>query len=112
MNHDMKVRKEVGKTMKLLDEKQECVCDPYFYTRLKARLESRKKQPLASFLRERWQFSLVVLLAALNIAAAGVFLNKEVTEAKKQRTLAYLDREYTLTPANSDILSTYTGDQK
>jgi len=96
-----RVAVEVEKTMNLLEEPQLIAADPFFYTRLKVRLDSsdeavRKSSFIVSYLRPAF----LLLFAVINIFTIYyIFKQDSVVNAQK----SFAD-EYNLALNNTELL--------
>ena len=96
-----RVAVEVEKTMNLLEDPQLIAADPFFYTRLKARMDSsdkavRKSNSVISFLRPAF----LLLFAVMNIFTIYyIFKQDSVVTAQK----SFAD-EYNLALNNTELL--------
>lgn len=75
MNKQDKIQNEIDKTMGLLDKTESLPPNPYFYTRVKQRLneKSRKKHPILGILKP----VLFTALIALNLTTAIWYINTD-----------------------------------
>jgi hypothetical protein len=98
MNED-NVKQEIGKTLALLDAAPHVKANPYFYTRLKARMEKEERTQgrLARVVHNRVLLAAVgfVLLVIINIFSL-VHLSTRSSEVQKAQTLASFAEEYNL----------------
>jgi|GEM_PF-3089854 hypothetical protein len=89
---------EIKKTLKYLKPDEQLKVDPYFYTRLKAKIDERRKE--GGLAEEKWAFgffkpAFLFLVIILNIISAFYFMNSNAKE-NKAKSLYYseLKTEY------------------
>jgi hypothetical protein len=92
MTRKEKIKQEVQKTLDFFNQAERINSDPFFYTRLKARIEELDTQPRQL---QGWKIvwsilkpALIVCIVALNIMTATMFL--------KNQTQGYSNREQLL----------------
>ena len=100
MNRNDGVQEQVEQTLAELDSLRRVNADPFFYTRLKARITSKAMQRgLAGAYSARWVLGLagIVLLIALNVySVIRVSMDRADAESVKQDHLLSFADEYDL----------------
>jgi multisubunit Na+/H+ antiporter MnhC subunit len=99
MNDD-DIKRKVDKTLSMLDSVQRAKANPFFYTRLKARIdEQTAKHGLLAQPFPAWLVLTIIgiaLLALLNVYSFSLHASQR-TEALKQQELAQFAEQYNLT---------------
>lgn len=83
-----KLKREVDKTIDSLDGVAKLKTSPYFYTRLKARMEEQETSWAASW---KWSLAGTILVIILNMA---VMLNASYSEVSEEEVIEQLAMEY------------------
>ncbi len=101
MERREKIEQEVRKTMDCLDQGEPLKADAYFYTRLRARINSRKNHGrISRVLFPAWHILapvLIMALIALNIYTAAAVLTKNTTESSgSDEFMTLLTEDFTL----------------
>jgi hypothetical protein len=97
-----RIEEEIERTMQLLDSKEPAETDPFFFTRLQARLGRQKEIAAPSWIRQNIPLALV---AALLVAANSFLIYRQfktvpaVTSSQQYEALA---TEYQLDVNSSD----------
>ena len=100
MNNEKDIQQEVKNTLVLLDSVKHAQANPFFYTRLKARMKSvtATETRLSFVLHTRIILGIlgVFLLIVLNLVSV-LSVSSRSTEVQKDQALASLAEEYHLT---------------
>lgn len=81
MKEKKRIEEEVQKSMELLDQQESLPPDPYFYTRLRARIDSRNQQHRVLSLSLKP--ALLALLVMMNLGTAVWYLAGDSSSAEK-----------------------------
>lgn len=105
MNKKEKIEQEINKTLAQFDEAERLPSNPYFYTRIQARLEEkqRRKTGFAAILKP----ALISALVAINLTTAVWYLNlsTEVNQSEnRQELLDILSDDLNLDNTQSNFL--------
>jgi hypothetical protein len=99
MKNEKDIQQEVEKTLAALDSVQHAQANPFFYTRLKARMQSTEATTIHTvhILHARILLSAIgiVLLIALNLFSFLSFSSRS-SEVQKEQALASFAEEYHL----------------
>jgi hypothetical protein len=94
MSRKKKIEKEVEKTLQCFEQAEKLADNPFFYTRVKARIEGRK----APARKNVWQFgwsvlkpAFLILIVALNILTVTIYFtsNQSLTSDQDQLLQAF-----------------------
>ncbi len=102
-----RIEKEVEKTLQQLDRFEKLESDPFFYTRLQARIKSTQDQPLSSglssFIGRYFRLAFLVLLLVLNlISALLVFQNRNSSSDTQTSNISSFADEYSINDKSYD----------
>ena len=75
MEHEQKIVREVKKTLELLEQTERLKPNPFFFTRVQARIQEKKKEPAWQGLPGILKPVLLAILLAMNIFTAVYFLS-------------------------------------
>lgn len=105
MNSKARIEKEVKKTMDLLVKEKPIKTDPFFYTRLKARIKEEETSKQRKLIRKPigWKIIVTAGMVVLNIITAAILVNSNDVNRQKLKTV--FSEEYTLTSETGDLLS-------
>jgi hypothetical protein len=99
MNND-DIKREVDKTLSMLDSVQRAKAKPFFYTRLKARIDEKAaRHGMAAQPFPAWLVLTIIgiaLLAILDVYSFSLHASQR-TEALKQQELSQFAEQYNLT---------------
>ena len=104
MKHNDKIEHQTNETMKMLDEKTSVPADPFFKTRLLARLNSRyaviakKQQPFAAFIKP----ALLAVLLSANLTTAYFTVVNRLVQNPREELMRFMADEYALDETDSD----------
>jgi len=96
---DQQIREEVEKTMRMLDRIERAKTDPYFFSRLKAKINSREEETFSPglFPRPSIGIAVLMLLVILNIVTVFHYGNEFAnTNTDSQEEIEVLVGEYEL----------------
>jgi hypothetical protein len=109
MNKKEIIDQEVQKTLQFLEPMEKVSADPYFYTRLQARLRlqhQQKENRFELFGSRWWRPALAGMIVILNLTTAAlVYMSNEKSKELNQDTLTTLATEYGLNQDDSDLFS-------
>ncbi|MEL6672712.1 MAG: hypothetical protein AAFR61_10995 [Bacteroidota bacterium] len=89
MKNNLRVDQEVEKTLKSLDGLSPPKVDPFFYTRLKARLEAETSPPFLTIHQLRLIFAGLCVLLILNLGVISWHAN-QVSTSREDVALALM----------------------
>lgn len=100
MSRKKRIEQEVEKTIQCFESAEKLEDNPFFYTRVKARIESRKKQSRKNL----WQFSwgilkpaFFVLIVVINIVTVTIYFTSKQSQTNDQEQLLQaFAQEFTL----------------
>lgn len=106
MNKKDKIEQEVQKTLELFDTASHLPPNPYFYTRVKARLEEklRQRHVLAAILRP----ALLTIFLVINVSTAVWYLNasdQEVQSGSHQELVELLTNDFNTDNNQTDLFN-------
>ncbi len=101
MNRENKIKQEIEKTLNCLDQIEPLKADAFFYSRLKARMDSEaSKERKFLNLHFGWKVlasALIIIIVAANIYTVSIFLKtKDNAEADRQELIHLFATELTL----------------
>lgn len=105
MNKKQKIEREIDKTLEQFDKAPKLPPDPYFYTRLQARLNEREKK--AGVWGAVLKPALLVILLLLNITSATVYLSQktDTTNSARQELISLLSEDFQSQSSSVEILN-------
>ena len=80
MEHEQKIIREVEKTLELLEQAERLKPNPFFFTRVQARIREKKKELAWQGLPGILKPVLLAILLAVNIFTAAYFLSTNKVE--------------------------------
>lgn len=106
MNKKDYIDQEVSKTMELLDNQHEIPPNPFFYTRVKARLDKKykKRNVFSAILKP----ALFTLLFAINLGTGAWYLSGDQEETQiesRKELIETLSGDLNLDSSHSDIFN-------
>ena len=112
MNKKEQIENEIIKTLDCFDQSERLSSNPYFYTRVKARIDSENRagmkwhgwQSVWSILRP----VLLVLIVAINVYTIGSYLaeSRDHSESSREQMIQAFAREFSLNvSSNNPLLS-------
>ena len=87
MERKQKIEQEVQKTLEQFDRAERLRPNPFFYTRVRARIDERERAKRWSFLAGVLKPAFLVLLVVFNTITAAFFLRDKATESMDRREL-------------------------
>jgi len=106
-----RIQEKVDETMHLLETEERMTADPYFFTRLKVRIDKKTTGDFRSFAPAgRWQPWILAVLAGLNIIIAAVWTFSSRSHQERNTAMTYLATDYHLTLDQGDWLLENTGE--
>ncbi|MBN2416852.1 hypothetical protein JXO52_13475 [bacterium] len=111
MSEEDRIKERVEKTMRLMETEERLKADPWFFTRLQARISARNAE-LLSPVRQggRWRPVVLAALAGVNITIAALWTFGNAETRHKETAMAYLARDYGLTGEAGDWLYNTIGE--
>jgi hypothetical protein len=102
-----RIEKEVEKTLQQLDRFEKLENDPFFYTRLQAKLKGMQDRPILSvtesFVSRYLRSAFLVLLFVLNLVSAMVVFHNHNSQSDSQITnISSFADEYSLNDKSYD----------
>lgn len=100
MSRKKKIEQEVQKTLQCFDSAEKLEDNPFFYTRVKARIESSKKQTTKNLGQFGWSLlkpAFLVLIVVLNIVTVTFYVtSKQSQTSDQEQLLQAFAQEFTL----------------
>ncbi len=108
MRTNKQIEEEVKKTMDLLNEKESTEINPFFYTRVKAKLDEVEN---TSAVKEGSYFQLVLkpaflaVIISLNIVSGYFLLKEEDQSYSREDFINAFSEDYSITDSDSEIFN-------
>ncbi len=109
MNRKKRIEQEVRKTLQCLDEMENIEANPFFYTRLQAKMQGLEAQQGRSarkiFSMAHLRFALLVVLVVINVVSMTVVLKTSQSESSddRQTNITAFADEYALTQSDTNL---------
>ena len=90
MNKKKKIKQEVEKTLQCFDNAEKLEENPFFYTRVKARIDSQEKETKRNARQIAWvvlKQAFLILIVALNIYTITAFFTSKQSQVSNQDQL-------------------------
>lgn len=111
MSRQDRIKEKVKKTIKLLNKETHLKTDPYFFTRLEARIISAEQlQPAHITAWQRWRPVMLAALAGVNILTAVFLLPHRTSVQERRQTINIMAQDYALVTESVDWLYQSVGE--
>lgn len=104
MSTKKKIEQEVEKTLRCFDQPQKLADNPFFYTRVKARIEKRSRQTDSNLWQFGWKIlkpAFLVLIVVLNIfTITNYFTADQSKTSERDQLLKTFAQEFALDQSN------------
>ena len=110
MLNDKQIEREVDKTIDMLGKQEMPAADPWFASRVQARIKESSEPPTWLQRINKYRSPVLALLAGINILAALFLFNNTSDLQGRDQALTYMVREYELAPEAGDLLTQYAGE--
>ncbi len=108
MKSSKKIEEEVRKTMDLLDEKDSTEINPFFYTRVKAKLdeiENKNTVKESGYVQLVLKPAFLALIISLNIVSGYFLLKEEEQSLSREDFLSAFSEDYSITDSDTEIFN-------
>lgn len=97
MKKEYDIEDEINRTMNSLDDLDHADPGPYFYTRLKARMDRENEGETIQTWVYSWKFGLAVILLLLNVGILFWHRDQKMNDQTNRETfLNYVSRDFSL----------------
>jgi len=110
MTEKKQLYNRIEKTMGLLDDEVPIKADPYFFTRLKARMNSEETVIVRHSIWHNWRSLALFTLAAVNLVTGIFVFSGRQSTYKRQESLEMIALDYKLDSASGDWFSESMGE--
>jgi len=106
------IEKEVARTLRQMEEEAPLKADPFFYTRLTARIQEEQAAHHleAPTTWQRWRPFVLAALVGANIITAALWMNTTTATSEREQALNAMAQDYSLVTQSSDWLSESLGE--